>query len=62
MQECLIMGWDALVVLIHTQGIGDNSSKSILKWAKKDQRLMVMHRGQVQRSKDKVQIDTTGRA
>ena len=28
MQEWLIMGWDALVVLIHTQGIGDNPSKS----------------------------------
>ena len=36
------LGRDALVVLIHTQGIGDNPSKSAS--TQKDQRLKVMHR------------------
>ena len=39
------LGRDALVVLIHTQGIGDNPSKS--ESTQKDQRLKVMRRAKV---------------
>ena len=50
------LGWDALVILIHTQGIRDNPSKSASM--QKDQRLKVMHRAifKGQRTKLKAQV------